>query len=145
MKTFVAIGLLVMGLGIAPLSAQPSAPSPVAVDSSLLAPGLALLPGDAVFSDDGNFMFLFQDDGNLVLYGPGGPLWASGTDGTTFPGFVLMQLDGNLVIYNDDGNPIWASNTVGNDGAFLCVQNDGNVVIYNAGGSALWATGTNVR
>ncbi|MFC1836694.1 hypothetical protein ACFL2Q_18545 [Thermodesulfobacteriota bacterium] len=42
---------------------------------------------------------VMQDDGNLVIYAPGGkPIWASETDGN--PGaYVRLQDDGNLVIY----------------------------------------------
>jgi hypothetical protein len=34
--------------------------------------------GTGVWSADGRFYFTTQTDGNLVLYGPSGALWASG-------------------------------------------------------------------
>lgn len=104
-----------------------------------------LWPGDMVNSTDGRLHFVYQGDGNLVLYfgtGTSGwkPLWASNTDGTS-PGFVAMQGDGNLVVYNRSGNAVWASDTF-RDGSWLAVQNDGNVVIYSPSGGAVWSTDT---
>jgi hypothetical protein len=50
-----------------------------------------------------------QDDGNLVIYGFPGALWASGTDGQGGQ-FLIVQSDGNLVIYKP-GPAVWATNT----------------------------------
>jgi hypothetical protein len=104
-----------------------------------------LWPGDMVNSTDGRLHFVYQGDGNLVLYfgtGTSGwqPLWASNTDGTS-PGFVIMQADGNLVVYNRSGSPVWSSDTF-RSGSWLAVQNDGNVVIYSPSGGAVWSTDT---
>jgi hypothetical protein len=113
-------------------------------DDSLAAGG-TLAPGQARTSADGRFTFVYQGDGNLVLYQRGaGPLWASNTAGTS-AGQTIMQGDGNLVVYDAANQPVWASGTVGNPGARLVVQNDGNVVIYSAAGAPLWATGTCCR
>ncbi len=54
---------------------------------------------------------VLQADGNLVLYGTSGPLWASNTDRRGGSSLVL-QADGNLVLYGTSG-PLWASNTSG--------------------------------
>lgn len=51
----------------------------------------------------------YQSDGNLVLYGPRGPLWASDTSAAG--GRAEMQADGNLVLYDASGVPYWATNT----------------------------------
>lgn len=114
---------------------------------------MALQPGEEIGSDSGNAKFIYQEDGNLVLYvrrdgdlpstSPASawvPRWASNTAGQA-AGTCVMQSDGNLVIYLPDGTPIWASNTWGNPGASLFVQDDENVVIYGDGG-ALWSTNT---
>lgn len=108
----------------------------------ILVPDEALFPGDEATSSDGRFHFVYQGDGNLVLYRwDWVPLWASNTGGTS-AGRAHMQLDGNLVIYDAGGSPVWYSGTAGNSGAYLIVQSDGNVVIYSSGGSPLWSTGT---
>ena len=54
---------------------------------------------------------IMQNDGNLVIYLPGGkPIWASNTGQ---PGSrLVVQDDGNVVIYQQDGRPLWATNTV---------------------------------
>jgi len=105
-----------------------------------LASGQSLFVGQSRTSIDGQFQLVYQSDGNLVLYGPGGSVhFASCTEGTS-PGQVAMQGDGNLVIYNGSGSPIWWTATDGNPGAYLAVQPDGNLVIYTPGtpNTALW-------
>lgn len=95
---------------------------------------------DALRSADGRFTFAYQGDGNLVLYGPMGPLWQSQTAGSS-PGYAVLQGDGNLVVYDADDRPVWASMTDGHPEASLVVQGDGNVVIY-ALDAPLWSTDT---
>jgi hypothetical protein len=57
---------------------------------------------------------VFQGDGNLVLYAPGGqPLWASNTasgdpENVNYP---CVQGDGNVVVYKWP-RPVWAINSV---------------------------------
>jgi hypothetical protein len=105
-------------------------------------PGDALRPDDRLRSGDGRFEFVYQGDGNLVLYQHGAAIWASGTHGTP-PGLLVMQHDGNLVMYDAHDVPIWSSEgSFGNPGAWLIVQDDGNVVIYAETGQPLWDTGT---
>jgi hypothetical protein len=105
--------------------------------------GEALNPDDSITSNDGQFFFVYQTDGNLVLYSnrTGNPLWASNTAGQP-AGICIMQADGNLVIYDPDAVPLWASNTPGNAGSRLVIQDDGNVVIYRPNNSPAWATNT---
>lgn len=96
---------------------------------------------DVLTSADGRFTLVYQGDGNLVLYAPGGhALWASQTDGRA-RGFAVMQEDGNFVIYTPQSEPIWSSGTPDHPGALLVVQSDGNVVIYQDG-VPIWNTGT---
>jgi hypothetical protein len=47
-------------------------------------PGEVLNPDDSITSADGQYFFVYQTDGNLVLYSnrSGAPLWASNTAGT---------------------------------------------------------------
>lgn len=116
--------------------------SPPPDGPEVLIPGEALFAGEEATSTDGRFHFVYQGDGNLVLYRwDWVPLWASNTGGTS-AGHTIMQTDGNLVIYDAGGTAVWNSGTGGNPNAYLVVQNDGNVVIYSSGGSPLWSTGT---
>jgi len=112
--------------------------------ANMLVANQSLLSGQALTSSDGRFTFIYQYDGNIVLYQNGVALWASWTVGAG-AGRVYMQGDGNLVLYNYYWSPVWASNTYNNPGAWLIVQNDGNVVIYSASGTPLWATNTGGR
>ena len=100
-----------------------------------------LNPGNFVNSSDGRYKFIYQTDGNLVLYQGSQALWSSGTAGHG-SGVCIMQSDGNLVIYVDNDNPIWASATSSHPGSHFELQNDGNGVIYTPDGQAVWATNT---
>lgn len=100
-----------------------------------------LLPGDAIWTPDGYHHLLMQSDGNLVLYGPSGGIWATNTVGSGAQE-AAMQNDGNLVLYTGTGASIWSSGTAGNYCARLQVQNDGNVVIYSVDDVPIWATNT---
>lgn len=105
--------------------------------ASTLTAGERLYPGQAIWSPNGTVGLHYQGDGNLVLYGPSGPLWSSDTHGTS-GGFATMQGDGNFVVYDAGGQPVWATDTSGLPGAELRVQDDGYLVLYDAGNSVLW-------
>jgi hypothetical protein len=113
---------------------------PPLVPGGILPSGDGLRPGEQVFSPDGRFRLILQTDGNLVLYGPDGARWASGTWGRAVD-YAVMQVDGNLVLYGA-GLAVWATGTNGRRGAYLAMQSDGNLVLYT-GATAVWATGTN--
>ena len=106
-------------------------------------PGEVLNPNQSISSANGQYTFVYQADGNLVLYRnkDGKPLWASNT--ARMPaGGGIMQSNGDLVIYDPVLNPIWTSDTWQNPGSRLIVQDDGNVVIYRPDNKPVWATGT---
>ena len=103
---------------------------------NILATNHILFPGESINSLNGQFQFILQEDGNLVLYHGKKALWTSRTKGKGGRKLV-MQRDGNLVLYGKR-NPVWATSTNGNRGAYLKLQNDGNLVIYKA----VWSTGT---
>jgi hypothetical protein len=124
-----------------PETTSPAIPIGPAAQGDAMQPGEVLNPDQSIGSTDGRYTLVYQGDGNLVLYGPGGPLWASGTAGRP-TGVCIMQGDGNLVIYRHGPQPIWASNTPQAPGSRLVVQNDGNAVIYRPDGTPLWATNT---
>jgi hypothetical protein len=123
--------------GGVPVWASKSTPSFGEVPDRLLA-GQQLASGQYLESDSGDYAAVMQGDGNLVIYGPAGPVWASGT---AIAGTVLsMQRDGNLVAYRPNGLPAWHSVTNDWSGALLLMQDDGNLVIYRANGTPLWAS-----
>jgi hypothetical protein len=101
-------------------------------------PGEVLRPGQGISSANGHYTFIYQRDGNLVLYvdHPSKPIWASGTNGKS-AGACIMQNDGNLVIIDAFGHPIWSSDT--HD---LIVQDDGDVVVHRPDNTPAWRTNT---
>lgn len=102
----------------------------------------ASLPvGGRLQSPNGAYQLVMQGDGNLVLYGPAGWTWQSGTSGSG-ANQLVVQTDGNLVLYNAAMSPVWYTKTDGNGTGFLQVQDDGNLVLYTAGGRWTWQTYT---
>lgn len=111
-----------------------------------LTPNTTLAPNQSITSLNGRYSFIYQTDGNLVLYkrypnGSQKALWASGTNGKG-GNRCIMQGDGNLVIYNPANKPLWSSNTFHDPGSTFVMQDDGNGVIYNAAHKAIWASNT---
>lgn len=105
--------------------------------------GQGLAKGQSVWSCDGRFQFIFQNDGNLVLYMGSTALWDTNTDGKTGDR-VILQEDGNLVMYKSTGQMVWESNSNSNANHYanLAIQNDGNVVLYQTDGGVAWKTNT---
>ncbi|KAH0465907.1 hypothetical protein IEQ34_006010 [Dendrobium chrysotoxum] len=104
--------------------------------------GQFLGPGQSLAQ--GPYLFIMQQDCNLVLYDNNKAVWATGTNGRASGCILKMQTDGNLVIYSGT-RVIWASNTNRQIGFYyLILQRDRNVVIYDSSNNAIWATGTNI-
>jgi hypothetical protein len=123
---------------------QPDNPAECA-PQALLANGEALLPGQYRLSTDGRFKFIYQTDGNLVLYQGTTAIWNNGKAGTA-AGKTILQTDGNLVTYDAYGVARWSSRTAGvGTVAYVYVQPDGNVVMYDSMHNARWATNTCCR
>jgi hypothetical protein len=121
--------------GRAVWSSQGGLARPPSTDT--LPAGGRLEPDQSLTSTDGQFKLIMQGDGNLVLYGPAGPAWATSTQGS--PSFAVLQDDGNFVVYGPNG-AMWAAGTTGKGASKLVVQNDGNVVLYTGDGRAIWAS-----
>jgi surface antigen len=105
-----------------------------------LASGSTLYSNQYLASENDQFVLMFQNDGNLVLYGNGHSLWQSGTSGQKGARLV-MQTDGNLVMYRADNSVVWQTRTNNRYGAYLLLQADGNLVVRDSG-SAYWWSGT---
>jgi hypothetical protein len=102
--------------------------------------GTDLPKGDFLKSANGKYKFVFQEDGNAVVYSGEDPLWASDTMGKDGERFVC-QKDGNMVIYKGE-DVVWSSDTSGNGSPDkLIMQDDGNLCA-NEGDIAKWCTRT---
>ncbi|MBA3757275.1 hypothetical protein H0X09_00185 [Candidatus Saccharibacteria bacterium] len=100
-----------------------------------------LYPGQSIETADRRFRLILQPDGNLVLYSPTRPTWATGTDGKQVS-FLAMQPDGNLVLYDKSTRPLWHSSTSGRGSLRMIMQPDGNLVLYNNANLPFWHTST---
>jgi pseudomonalisin len=98
--------------------------------------GQVLYAGQQLNKNDylstGNYQLIFQDDGNLVLYGPNQVVeWASNTSSQDGQ-YAIMQTDGNFVIYDasQPPNALWATNTHGSSQCSLWIYdlNPGGMV-----------------
>jgi hypothetical protein len=116
------------------------ATSAAAVPGSTLTANHALTSGMELRSPNGSYRGIVQGDGNFVIYGPAGAIYATHTSGAAAR--LMMQTDGNLVL-SAGGHNVWSSGTHGLDrsGAFVTLQSDGNLVLYN-NGHALWSSKT---
>jgi len=104
-----------------------------------------MTPGQRLYADQevrsSRAVLRYQGDGNLVLYGPDGPLWAADTTCTP-PGYAEMQHDGNLVVYDATGTPIWASDTLA-PGASLRISLAGLQIVR--AGEVIWQVSTGLE
>jgi hypothetical protein len=110
-------------------------------DGSLALPS-TLYEGQAMSSPNGAYRLWMQGDGNLVLYGPSGAVWADGQN-NPWSNWLVMQSDGNVVHYVSDGWgtwPVWSTNTAGPycSGAWFKVQDDGNMIVAAPPDTAKW-------
>jgi hypothetical protein len=96
-----------------------------------------LRPDMSLYSTNGIYQFVMQNDGNLVFYkrkgGRRSPVWSSGTQGKRVFG-AIMRGDGNLVILNTNNQIIWSSKTSTSEpsSSKLIVHDEGNVGIYRS-------------
>ncbi|WP_433220964.1 NlpC/P60 family protein [Dactylosporangium sp. CS-047395] len=120
------------------LVAPAAAPASAAAGTDRLTAGESLGPDQYIVSTNGAYRLVMQGDGNLVLYGPAGPVWATYTSAGA--SVLANQTDGNLVVYPNAGGVSWASGS-GGGGGTLVVQDDGNLVLYGSGGPT-WTTYT---
>lgn len=109
-------------------------------DWDKLLPGEALTPGNAIYSESGNYVLALQGDGNLVLYrvSPWGWVWQSRTMGIT-PSSLVMQYDGNLVLYDTSSVPHWYTSTSGT-GTYMVVKTDGTFGVYSYDDTQQWTS-----
>jgi|694.fasta_scaffold122275_2 hypothetical protein len=122
----------------------------VITGSSTLRQDQFLRPGEHITSENGNYVFTYQMDGNICLYdsNDGALIWTS--DKPHKPKKLLMQTDGNLVAFDVNGRPQWSSNsrqrfkTGTSINCKLSVENDRNVVISRSSGAKIWETNTKI-
>lgn len=123
--------------------------------------GIVVPPDDQVLFQTGTFCgpearLVVQNDGNVVVYCPGGAAFYTGWDRTgldagqalisghriTSPNgryHLTLQRDGNVVAYGPDRRPLFFTGTYGADS--LRLQPDGNLVAYR-GGTPVWHSDT---
>ena len=104
---------------------------------NVLTSGASLKPGDAITSPNGRYRLELETTGDLVLNGPTGAAWKSGTWGKSVE-TAEMQTDGNFVLYAPGRVPVWDTKSDG-PGGHLVLQDDRNIVIYARDGfTVLW-------
>lgn len=109
-------------------------------DPDELHQGYEMVAGDYLETFTGNYRFIFQHDGNLVLRAwPSREVaWASGTNGKGGT-HLKLQGDGNLVLYTSTRQPVWASGTHGSYANKLMLSAEGTIALYR-GIEIVWET-----
>ena len=106
---------------------------------NVLSSGSSLKPGDVVTSPNGRYRLELETTGDLVLSGPSGAAWKTGTWGQAVE-TAEMQTDGNFVLYGPGRVVVWRTDTADRPGAHLVLQDDRNLVLYAADGTVvLWS------
>ncbi|KAM7369753.1 hypothetical protein PAMP_011049 [Pampus punctatissimus] len=95
--------------------------------------------GDYLISNNGEWKAVFQNDGNLVIYG-WKVTWSSDTVGTDAMR-LCMQADCNLVMYNENNTARWHTNSV-RDVPNMCrlyLTDDGKLLL-NKEQTEIWSS-----
>lgn len=111
--------------------------------TNTLLKGAVLKQNQYITSEGGAYKFIFQADGNLVLYKGTSAIWSTHTNAKARGGYFAYQTDGNLVVYNSAKKAVWASGTNRKASNRLLVQTDRNVVLYNTK-TVVWQTKTGI-
>ena len=106
-----------------------------------------ICPGDIIrahadiYSQNGVFRLIVQGDGNVVIYGPNGVVWATGTSASGAY-LTLQSNDGNLVLYDGNGAFQWGAGELTCCNVYVMFWNDGNLVKYTTPDMVyLWQSG----
>ncbi|MCJ1673046.1 MULTISPECIES: hypothetical protein [unclassified Rathayibacter] len=99
-----------------------------------------LSTGDVLRSDDGLYLAVMQSDGNLVVHGPTGLNWQTGTHGIANGLYVAEN--GVASIYDWSDTVVWANRSAsGATGPFhFVLGNDGKLVEYDGQGHVVWSS-----
>jgi hypothetical protein len=127
------------GTAASPDASAPAAPDAgrVPAEELLLESGEELSPNESRSPYGGRFNFVYQGDGNLVLYEGRRALWNSRT--ARRPAFLTaMQGDGNLVVYSSRTQPVFNTGTHRNPGAALYILQSGVLQVRASNGRVLW-------
>jgi hypothetical protein len=103
----------------------------------------SLLVGQSLISRTSRCRLTLQDDGDLVLLGVHGILWASNTAGKGDVYRVVLKLNGALVMYSRDGQAVCFIHKGGRiqSRTRLTVNDDGNLII-SSWKKILWSSRT---
>lgn len=115
----------------------------ITLNNTTLAQGMYLRAGQSIKSSNGNYMLIYQTDGNVCIYNTSGgaPIWSSSTPHT--PGRLKLQPNGVLVATDSGNVPRWSTGNGGSNGPYsLMVKNDGNVVLVDLNKNTVWSTNT---
>ena len=100
-----------------------------------------LTAGQSLVASNGDSLSM-QTDGNLVVYGSHGAIWASGTAGS-HASILVVQTDGNVVVYAGVGHAVWAAGTNNLPVSTALITTSGQFTITGPEGP-LWHNGTNI-
>jgi hypothetical protein len=105
--------------------------------------GQNLQSGNSIKSTNGNYVLVYQDDGNLVVYATetSDVIWQSNASIPHTPGRLTLNSRGRLVEFDNLGRPRWVSPYFRSYGPFsLGVGNNGQLSIFDRSKKVMWST-----
>jgi hypothetical protein len=127
-------------VGTVPTMAPGQGPNPYLGVHDNISPGHPLYAGQSIQSVSGTYQARLQEDGDLVLSGPTGVVWTSGTAGSGARVLTVLP-NGNAALLSSDGgvHAVWTSHTAGTPANYLGIQDDGRLALYHAN-TLYWRT-----
>jgi hypothetical protein len=119
--------------GTVPTMAPGQGPNPYLGVHDRVSPSHPLLAGQSIQSVSGTYRATLQQDGDLVLSGPAGVIWSSGTVGSGARVLAILP-NGNAALLSFHGgvHPVWTSHTAGTAANYLGIEDDGRLALYHA-------------
>jgi hypothetical protein len=105
--------------------------------------GKPLKSGKTVKSTNGQYVLVYQSDGNLAVYATAtsAVIWQSNANIPHTPGKVLLGTDGRLVEYDNVGRPNWSAPVAKGAPPYkLSVENNGKLTLLDKNATVLWST-----
>ena len=131
-----APALLFSALVFAPVAV----PAGAVTQTAVLTSGSTLAIGQQLMAIGGVNWLSLHPNGNLVLSGPHGTVWTSGTGGSGAVRLV-MRPNGNAVLLDAGNNNVWSTHSTGNPSSRMRVDAAGQLQVVTPGGIVLWQDG----
>jgi hypothetical protein len=105
--------------------------------------GKVLTSGQSIKSSNGQYVLVYQSDGNLAVYATAtsAVIWQSNANIPHTAGKVGLDKRGHLIEVNGDGRPNWSAPYAKGKAPYkMNVENNGQLTIVDKNATVLWST-----